>query len=269
MIFNTIDNPKGKNFASKYGVLGKSFSDIKKDYNNGVGLGTSIFSGNKSTKSDIEAVKNMAKEMKNGVTFGAAWRNNMQNCTDATRRMVVECRRSKGDISELASNLDNLGASSKAAELGMKALSVAANMALVFIVSELISGIYQFAQASKDIANSAQEIGSKFKDTEKDISSYKKKVEELQGIINDSSSSIDDVAKAREELMTIQDELIEKYGTEEASIKNITDAVNGQAKAWENLTRQQWIDAKNDFNNNDIIKNFSNFIHIFLQYYHV
>lgn len=261
MIFNTIDNPKGKNFASKYGVLGKSFSDIKKDYNNGVGLGTSIFSGNKSTKSDIEAVKNMAKEMKNGVTFGAAWRNNMKNCTDATRRMVVECRRSKGDISELASNLDNLGASSKAAELGMKALSVAANMALVFIVSELISGIYQFAQASKDIANSAQEIGSKFKDTEKDIISYKKKVEELQGTINDSSSSIDDVAKAREELMTIQDELIEKYGTEEASIKNITDAVNGQEKAWENLTRQQWTDAKNDFNNNDIIKNFSNFIH--------
>lgn len=33
----------------------------------------------------------------------------------------------------------------KAAELGMKALSVAANMALMFIVSELISGIYQFA----------------------------------------------------------------------------------------------------------------------------
>lgn len=136
-----------------------------------------------------------------------------------------------------------------------------ASMAVTFLVSELISGIYQFVQASKDIANSAQEIGSKFKDTEKDISSYKKKVEELQGTINDSSSSIDDVAKAREELMTIQDELIEKYGTEEASIKNITDAVNGQAKAWENLTRQQWTDAKNDFNNNDIIKNFSNFIH--------
>lgn len=152
----------------------------------------------------------------------------------------------------------------KAAELGMKALSVAANMALMFIVSELISGIYQFAQASKDIANSAQEIGSKFKDTKKDIISYKKKVEELQGTINDSSSSIDDVADAREELMKIQDELIEKYGTEEVSIKNITDAVNGQAKAWENLTRQQWIDAKNDFNNkskNGIVKNFSNFIH--------
>lgn len=152
----------------------------------------------------------------------------------------------------------------KAAELGMKALSVAANMALMFIVSELISGIYQFAQASKDIANSAQEIGSKFKDTKKDIISYKKKVEELQGTINDSSSSIDDVADAREELMKIQDELIEKYGTEEVSIKNITDAVNGQAKAWENLTRQQWIDAKNNFNNkskNGIVKNFSNFIH--------
>ena len=149
-----------------------------------------------------------------------------------------------------------------AAGNAIKTLGAAlASMAVTFLVSELISGIYQFAQASKDIANSAQEISSKFKDTEKDISSYKKKVEELQGTINDSSSSIDDVTKAREELMTIQDELIEKYGTEEDSIKNITDAVNGQAKAWENLTRQQWTDAKNDFNNNDIIKNFSNFIH--------
>lgn len=206
----------------------------------------------------------MAQEMKNGATFGTAWRNNMNSCTDATRRMVVECRRGGNDISTLASNMERSGASAKAAAIGFNILKTAANVLLVVGITELISGIYQFVQASKDIANSAQEIGSKFKDTEKDISSYKKKVEELQGTINDSSSSIDDVADAREELMKIQDELIEKYGTEEASIKNITDAVNGQAKAWENLTRQQWIDAKNDFNNkskNGIVKNFSNFIH--------
>ncbi len=207
MIFNTIDDPKGKNFASKYGVLGKSFSDIKKDYNNGVGLGTSIFSGNKSTKSDIEAVKNMAKEMKNGVTFGAAWRNNMKNCTDATRRMVVECRRSKGDISELASNLDNLGASSKAAELGMKALSTAGNMILnmgvAFVITSLISGIVSLINKENDLLNKAKELGEELNDSTTDIDSYKDKIDELKGVINDSSSSIDDVTKAREELMTI------------------------------------------------------------------
>lgn len=93
-----------------------------------------------------------------------------------------------------------------------------ASMAVTFLVSELISGIYQFAQASKDIANSAQEIGSKFKDTEKDISSYKKKVEELQGTINNSSSSIDDVTKAREELMKI---IGKKYGISDNSLSNI------------------------------------------------
>lgn len=204
--------------------------------------------------SDINAIKAYNAEINRCVTSQTAFYRTMQNASVEAQNVVAAAN---GNTVAL----NNLTKASKAAELGMKALSVAANMALVFIVSELISGIYQFAQASKDIANSAQEIGSKFKDTEKDISSYKKKVEELQGIINDSSSSIDDVAKAREELMTIQDELIEKYGTEEASIKNITDAVNGQAKAWENLTRQQWIDAKNDFNNNDIIKNFSNFMH--------
>lgn len=218
--------------------------------------------------SDLEAIKNYNAEfdrLKNIVSKYPAQINDatiaQKACNDtlinaSDKVKILQANANGGKIA-----IDGLTKASKAAELGMKALSVAANMALVFIVSELISGIYQFAQASKDIANSAQEIGSKFKDTEKDISSYKKKVEELQGIINDSSSSIDDVAKAREELMTIQDELIEKYGTEEASIKNITDAVNGQAKAWENLTRQQWIDAKNDFNNNDIIKNFSNFMH--------
>lgn len=221
--------------------------------------------------SDLEAIKNYNAEfdrLKNIVSKYPAQINDatiaQKACNDtlinaSDKVKILQANANGGKIA-----IDGLTKASKAAELGMKALSVAANMALMFIVSELISGIYQFAQASKDIANSAQEIGSKIKDTEKDISSYKKKVEELQGTINDSSSSIDDVAKAREELMKIQDELIEKYGTEEVSIKNITDAVNGQAKAWENLTRQQWIDAKNDFNNkskNGIVKNFSNFIH--------
>lgn len=174
--------------------------------------------------SDINAIKAYNAEINRCVTSQTAFYRTTQNASVEAQNVVAAAN---GNTVAL----NNLTRASKAAELGMKALSVAANMALVFIVSELISGIYQFAQASKDIANSAQEIDSKFKDTEKDISSYKKKVEELQGTINNSSSSIDDVTKAREELMKIQDELIEKYGTEEVSIKNITDAVNGQAKA--------------------------------------
>lgn len=201
------------------------------------------------------------RPLKQATIQNRAFKNTMTNASADAQNFVH-------GLQDGTNSLNQMTKASKAAELGMKALSVAANMALTFIVSELISGIYQFAQASEDIANSAQEIGSNFKDTEKDISSYKKKVEELQGTINDSSSSIDDVTKAREELMTIQDELIDKYGTEETSIKNITDAVNGQTKAWENLTRQKWVDAKNNFNNNSkkgwlkgFQENASNFFH--------
>lgn len=156
-------------------------------------------------------------------------------------------------------SIGNLSLGAKAANVAMKGLAIAGNMLLMWGISEAISALYKFSQVSKDVANSAQEIGSSFKETKKDINSYKEKVEELRGVINNSSSSVSEVTQARKDLMAVQDELIEKFGTEKESINAITEAINGQAGSWEKLTSQKWQEAKNEFNGKGgIIKDISN-----------
>lgn len=156
-------------------------------------------------------------------------------------------------------SIGNLSIGAKAGQVALKGLAIAGNMLLMWGITEAISALYKFSQVSKDVANSAQEIGSSFKETKKDIASYKEKVEELRGVINNSSSSVSEVTQARKDLMAVQDELIEKFGTEKESISAITEAINGQTGAWEKLTSKKWQEAKNEFNGKGgIIKDVSN-----------
>ena len=48
--------------------------------------------------------------------------------------------------------------------------------------------------------------------------------------------------------MGIQDELIEKFGTEKSVIENITDAINNQVDALDELSKKSYFKAKNEFN---------------------
>lgn len=106
----------------------------------------------------------------------------------------------------------------------------------------------KYKDSIEEVKQSAKEISQNFKETQSDIEDYKTKIEELRKIINDSSSSYEDVVDARKQLISIQNELIDKYGTEQSSIKNITDAINGESDAWNQLTKKQWEASKIEFN---------------------
>ncbi len=121
-----------------------------------------------------------------------------------------------------------------------------------------ISTLYELSQMSDTVAENAKDLGAEFKSSALDIESYKSKIEELYKTINDSGASISDVTEARKNLMTIQDELIEKYGTEQDSIYAITDAINGQADAFDRLTEKQWQVTKNELNDGGLLNDFAN-----------
>lgn len=188
-----------------------------------------------------------------------AWKSTMQDQSEEAQTFV------RG-LQNGTEKLDNMTKASKAAELGMRGLALAGNMLASFLVSSFISLLINVANASDEIADSAAQIGNSFKETTSDLDDYKIKVDELRNTIDDSSSSIDDVQNARKELMSIQDDLIGKYGTEESVVKSITDAVNGEANAWGQLKKKKWIESRNEFNNNfsngtlkGVGKNISNF----------
>jgi len=126
----------------------------------------------------------------------------------------------------------------------------------VSVATMVFSG---FNQAMEEAQQKARDLGEEIKNTKSDIDSYKSKIEELHSTINDETASISDVTEARKNLITIQDELIDKFGTEESVINNVTDAINGQTDALNKLTKTKWQEIKNEFNNGDFWNNIANF----------
>ena len=142
----------------------------------------------------------------------------------------------------------------KATGTAIKTVGAAvASMAITWAISEVISVIGDLITSSDRLAEKAQDLGAEFKNTETDISNYKDRIQELNDKINDSSTPYDEVVQARQDLIKIQNEMIKKYGDEEGAIKSITNAVKGQADAFNELNTQQYNKMINDFNKNEKI----------------
>ena len=112
----------------------------------------------------------------------------------------------------------------------------------------VVTVAYQCSRAIEEVETKAQELNETFSTSKTEIEDCKTQIDDLHKIINDSGSSLEDVTTARQNLMTIQDQLIEKFGDEKDTIDLITDAINGQTDALNILTEAQWQAAKNEFN---------------------
>lgn len=119
-------------------------------------------------------------------------------------------------------------------------------------LAAIAGGIYATIKANDELRKSAKELGKTFASAEKDIDEYKDKIESLYETINDENSSYEDSKTAREQLLTIQDELIEKYGSEANAINDITEAINGEIDALDRLTDRQWTETINEFNEQNL-----------------
>ena len=140
----------------------------------------------------------------------------------------------------------------KAASIAKRILATIGNMAAMWALSKAISvvtdTIGELVKSEENLRQSANDLGSELSSNSSDIEDYKKKIGELKSIINNSSSSFNEVSQARADLMVIQDELIEKFGTEKGAIESITGAINGQTDALDELSKRSYFQAKNQFN---------------------
>ena len=156
-------------------------------------------------------------------------------------------------------SIGNLSLGAKAASVATKGLALAGNVLVSFLISQAIEGCIKLYRLSKDVAASANEVGSSFLSEKKSIESYEKQIAELYDTINDSSSSFEDVTNAREKLMDVQSELIDNFGTERSTIEYVTDAINGQVDALDKLSASKWQESENDFNKGGFWNTVGNF----------
>lgn len=161
------------------------------------------------------------------------------------------------DVAEIGSK-KSLAKATKELIASKIALSKA-DVAMLAGVAALIFTIYKCNKAVEEAREKAQELGSSFIEASSGIDDYKSKIEELQNTIHDSNSSIEDVTNARKSLLSIQDELIDKFGTEQSVIYNVTKSINGQTEALDKLTQAKWQEIKNEFNDGGFWNDVANF----------
>lgn len=244
MIFKTID-ADATNLTKKMGLLGKSFNDIKKDYSNGLGITKSLFSTSisESDWKSLQKFNSAIKVTNDGLTksqrITKAWNENMTGCSIAAKRMGNDLVTGKKKISDVSSAMKTATASTKALEIAM---NVFANVGFMLAITAVTKVISELAQAQSNAVEAAKEATSAYNDELSSIKDYKEKISELNEELNSGNLSYEETKTKRSELMSIQDELIKKFGTEKSAIKSVTEAIGGQVDALDNLNEKSYRD---------------------------
>lgn len=260
MILKTI-NDETTGVIKSIGLFGKTKSDLENIIFSikSQGIINSFF--NASTI-NTDAIHKYNTAIRNGVDSETALKNASNGVNRATIDLINSANGATVSTEALTAAQKSSTLAARASSVALKGLALAGNMivgiAIAQGISKLISGIHEFATASDSIKEKAKEIGTSFSSTKSDIESYKTKIQELQDTINASSSSISDVTEARKSLMTIQDELIGKYGTENEIIQAVTSAINDQADALDILSGKKYQESVNAFNQGNFWTNLSN-----------
>lgn len=245
-----------------YGITGLYNKETHKIDVQGNFMGVNITEYKKQVKHYQEAASAMEEwnqKMVAGVTNINDFENaTVQNNAHLKAYLQTTSVEAPASLEGYKNYLRSAGVATDALRLKTMLLTSAFTFGLSFAIQFVISGIMKIANAGKEAAQSAKELGDAFNQTKSEIEDYKTKIEELHDTINDSGSSIEDVTNARKELMSIQDEMIEKYGAEKGAVLDITNAINGQADAFDRLLGKQWQATKNEFNKSNIWKDIAN-----------
>ena len=140
--------------------------------------------------------------------------------------------------------------------IGLKIAALAANAALTLglslIMTSIAQGISKLANAEKEAAEAAieaAEAAEKLDDVNKSLDDYKDQIKELRKELDDNTLSESEAYNAREQLLKIQNELIDKFGLEKDGINLVTGAINDQIAAIDKLSQQNaqdWINQNQD-----------------------
>ena len=231
--------------TEQFGLLNKSFRDIKKDFANGLGLKNSLFQTSIS-KTDYQALQKFNSAIKvtnDGLTksqrITKAWNENMTGCSIAAKRMGHDLVTGKKNMQDISKAMNTASGSTKA--LGV-AMNLMANVGFMLAITAITKVISELAQAQDNAVQAAKEATETYKGELDSIADYKQRLSELHEELKSGNLSYEETKTKRTELMTIQDELIEKFGTEKGAIESVTEAVNGQVDALDNLNEKAYRD---------------------------
>lgn len=215
------------------GVAGYNNLGILQSTQSGIGL-------NWVGKTDINLLNQLSATLK-GVSDEelVSERNNLL-LQDSFKGLSNSGRAAALTIDNTGKNFEQYGLAAKAASVGTKLLNAALNALIVFAVSfaiqELIKWIQSYSKSIEDAAETSRRLTEEFAA----LDAQAIKIDELIQKLNSGNLSIEDAAIARQDLMSVQDQIISKYDVERGAIDGVTDSIYNQIDAIKQQEAAEW-----------------------------
>lgn len=140
-------------------------------------------------------------------------------------------------------SIGNLSFGAKAGQVALKGLALVGNaLGMAFaswVATEIISWLNDLAHAEENARKRSEELTSSYEDEKKNIDDCIAKYKELSEKLNDSSLSTSEVKSIKEQLLSVQDQLNEKYGAEATQIDLINGKYDEQIKKLDKLAKKK------------------------------
>lgn len=252
MVFRQVGNDTDK-LINKFGILNKSFANIKMDFQNGQGVRSF---GNIVSKQDLVNFEKFQQDLQRGISYHKAFNNNLANSHTYIQQQAVRLRElniqqklldrqlktnkisqeeynasmtaNKAQITALTTQTQALTFAQKASAVASKfmgtALKTALNIGLMLAINAIISGIMKLVNRQEEAKQKAEELRQK---TIENAEAAKEELNKISDLISQYEKFKDVTsltADDKETLKSIQDQLIETFGKEAEGI----DLVNGK-----------------------------------------
>lgn len=144
------------------------------------------------------------------------------------QRYVKNSKDGKITTDGFKNSIGEMSIGAKAGKIALQGLALVGNaLAMAFaswVATEIISWLNDLAHAEENARKRSEELTSSYETEKKNIDDSIAKYKELSEKLNDSSLSTSEVKSIKEQLLSVQDQLNEKYGAEATQI----DLVNGK-----------------------------------------
>lgn len=241
--------------------MGKSWDEFSQSLNNLSGLGFKGFWKafiNGSTEA-AESLKNDKKLINEFIAATKAGKGK-EDLNQITEQMTSQARLYVNQMDEATLSSDNFAASqtrlatamNTLQSAGLKAISVIGNMVVSLAVSAainlIVKGITSAVQHQEDLRQAALEAGSALDKQSAAINDYKTQISSLKESLDEGNLSEQEAYDTRKQLISIQDELVDKYGSEAAGIDLVNGKYQEQLDILNGIANQKAKDYLNEHN---------------------
>lgn len=225
-IFRTITD-ESTGATKSIGLLGKSFSDLKKTISSikVKGVINSIF--NTSTidrKAVIDYNNAIEKATASGATMAEKqkiMKSAMEDTNKATAQLIGSTKGAIVETDALTAAQKSSTIAAKAGQIALKGLSLAMNIGATVLLSlalnAIITGITDFVNKEKEALEAAKEVSKAYKDEKSSLETLK---QEYFDIVDSSKTE----AEKTQDLIEWKKKLVEAYGDEKDAIEGVTTA---------------------------------------------